>query len=304
VLRSEDGSRAYPVVDGVPILIDGGRSLFSIIDVAASAERARGGGPGVLRRALRSLIPGSTINVGVAARFERFGELVSASAGHRPARVLVVGGGRLGAGLEALADAPGVDLWETDVYLTPRVVVACDGHALPFADAAFDGAIVQAVLEHVAEPHRVVAEIHRVLRPGGLVYAETAFMQQVHEGAFDFSRFTDVGHRRLFRLFDEIDRGVAVGPASALLWAARYFARSVPRRTGPAILWLDKSVTLALFWLKYLDRILVGRPGAVDGASGFFFLGRRRDDAIDDLEIVKSYRGTIGSVLIARGLRR
>jgi SAM-dependent methyltransferase len=242
------------------------------------------------------------MNVGAAERFERFGELACASAGQRPARVLVVGGGRLGAGLEALVHTSGVELWETDVYLSPRVVVACDGHALPFADAAFDGAIAQAVLEHVAEPNRVVAEIHRVLRPGGLVYAETPFMQQVHEGAFDFNRFTEVGHRRLFRLFDEIDRGVAVGPASALLWAARYFARSVPRRTGPAVLWLDKSVTLALFWLKYLDRVLVGHPGALDGASGFFFLGRRRDDAVDDLEIVKSYRGTIGSVWLTRGL--
>jgi uncharacterized protein YbaR (Trm112 family) len=94
VLRSEDGSRAYPVVDGVPILIDGARSLFSIVEVAASAERARGGRPGVLRRALRSFIPETTTNVAVADRFERFGELVSASAWHRSARVLVVGGGR------------------------------------------------------------------------------------------------------------------------------------------------------------------------------------------------------------------
>jgi hypothetical protein len=67
---------------------------------------------------------------------------------------------------------------------------------------------------------------------GGVVYAKTPFMQQVHECAFDFTRFTEVGHRRLFRRFDDIDRGVAVDPASALLWAAGYFARSVPRRTA------------------------------------------------------------------------
>jgi len=36
----------------------------------------------------------------------------------------------------------------------------------------FDGAIAQAVLEHVADPYRCVAELHRVLKPDALVYAE------------------------------------------------------------------------------------------------------------------------------------
>jgi SAM-dependent methyltransferase len=302
-LSCEDGSRTYPVVDGTPILVDGGRSLFSSDDIAASADRARTSRSGPLRRLVRAAMPGTTSNPGAPARFERFGALAVERAAQHPARVLVIGGGRLGAGLEALARDPRVDLWETDVYLSERVVVACDGHRLPFADAVFDGVIAQAVLEHVAEPHSVVAEIHRVLRPAGVIYAETPFMQQVHEGAFDFTRFTDLGHRRLFRRFDEIDRGVAVGPASALLWALRYFARSLPRRPGRSVLLLDKAVTLGLFWLKHLDRALAGHAGAVDAASGFFFLGRRRDDPVDDLEIIRSYRGAIGSVAPARGLR-
>jgi len=53
----------------------------------------------------------------------------------------------------------------------------------------FDAVWIQAVLEHVLDPVRVVAEIHRVLRPGGLVYSEIPFMQEVHEGAYDFTRF-------------------------------------------------------------------------------------------------------------------
>jgi hypothetical protein len=140
--------------------------------------------------------------------------------------------------------------------------------------------------------------------PGGLVYAETPFMQRVHEGAFDFVRFTDVGHRRLFRMFDEIDRGVAVRPATALLWAARYLARSVLRRTGPAILWLDKSGTLAVFWLKYLDRILVGHPGRsmVPPASSSWAAGATMRSMISRSS--GAIGETIGSVLLARGLRR
>lgn len=42
--------------------------------------------------------------------------------------------------------------------------------ALPFPDATFDGVICSGVLHHVADPARAVAEIARVVRPGGMAY--------------------------------------------------------------------------------------------------------------------------------------
>ena len=48
-----------------------------------------------------------------------------------------------------------------------------DIHALPYADASVDRAHTDRVLQHVADPGRVLAEARRVLRPGGrLVMAE------------------------------------------------------------------------------------------------------------------------------------
>ena len=44
-----------------------------------------------------------------------------------------------------------------------------DMHALPFDDAAFDAAFVHAVMEHIAEPVAALAEVRRVLKPGGVV---------------------------------------------------------------------------------------------------------------------------------------
>jgi ubiquinone/menaquinone biosynthesis C-methylase UbiE len=42
-------------------------------------------------------------------------------------------------------------------------------YALPFPDAAFDAAFAHQVLIHLREPGRALAEVRRVLRPGGVV---------------------------------------------------------------------------------------------------------------------------------------
>src|SRR5512142_97930 len=96
---------------------------------------------------------------------------------------------------------------ETDVALGPRTQIVCDAHELPFDDHTFDGAVVQAVLPYVPDPIKCVQEIERVLKPAGLAYAETAFMQQVVHGRYDFTRFTHLGLRRLFRRFQEVQSG-------------------------------------------------------------------------------------------------
>jgi SAM-dependent methyltransferase len=206
-------------------------------------------------------------------------------------KVLVVGGGAFGAGTQILADDPGVDLIETDVYLGPRTRIVCDGHDLPFRNASFDAVICQAVLEHVMDPPRVVAEIHRVLRPNGLVYSEVPFMQPVHEGAFDVTRYTAVGHRRLLREFDEISLDVVAGPGMSLAWSLRYFALALagPRRIVRAA--VNRLMPLATWWLVATDRWLVRSPAAFDAASGTAFLGRRRDTPVPDAETVAGYRG-------------
>lgn len=47
--------------------------------------------------------------------------------------------------------------------------VVADALRLPFEDGAFDVVIVSEVLEHVPDDRAAIAEIHRVVRPGGLV---------------------------------------------------------------------------------------------------------------------------------------
>lgn len=49
----------------------------------------------------------------------------------------------------------------------PVEVVAGSAEALPFPDESFDAAVAAFVLCTIADPARALAEVHRVLRPGG-----------------------------------------------------------------------------------------------------------------------------------------
>ena len=92
------------------------------------------------------------------------------------ARILDVGCG-LGAYVRRLGDfsdgAFGVDLDPARVgrgaSAGVRGLVAAAAEALPFADAAFDGVLLNEVIEHVRDERETLSEALRVVRPGGRV---------------------------------------------------------------------------------------------------------------------------------------
>jgi SAM-dependent methyltransferase len=277
----------FPVTNGVPILINESNSVFAVEDFIQGRttyfrEESR------VRQVAKRVIPDFKVDTKSTPNFTKFTELVR-NAGTSP-RVLVIGGGILGVGMEVLANASDIELVETDVSLGPRTKYICDAHDIPFEDGSFDGVIAQAVLEHVVDPYRCVAEIWRVLKTAGYVYAETPFMQQVHGGKFDFTRFTYLGHRRLFRHFAQVDAGIVGGSALALGWAYRYFLLSfVSEPVGRAF--MQAFARLTAFWLKYLDRFLINKAGSFDAASAYYFLGRKSNDTLSDRDLLGQYRG-------------
>jgi hypothetical protein len=124
-----------------------------------------------------------------------------------------------------------------------------------------------------------------VLKPDGLVYAETPFLQQVHEGAYDFTRFTHSGHRWLFRHFAELDSGVVAGPGTQAAWTVEHVARSVSRSFA-----IGKLVKAALFWLRYLDRT-AGPAQSLDAASAVYFFGQKATQPLLPRDMPSYYRG-------------
>ncbi|MBV8848299.1 MAG: class I SAM-dependent methyltransferase [Methylobacteriaceae bacterium] len=230
---------------------------------------------------MRALVLGS--NAIAARNCERF---LAAIREVKPnPRVLIVGGGLEGSGTEALYQAHDLNVVGTDIYAARQVAIIADGHHLPFADGAFEGVWIQAVLEHVLEPGEVVAEIHRVLGANGIVYAETPFMQQVHERAYDFTRFSRSGHRWLFRQFEEIAAGEIGGPGQSLVWSLRYFFRALTKSDRAGTL-----LALPFFWLRYFDRWADSRY-AGDAANAVYFLGRRAEKPLAPYDMIAYYPG-------------
>jgi SAM-dependent methyltransferase len=65
--------------------------------------------------------------------------------------------------------------------------------AIPVQDGFFDAILCNAVLEHVADPEAVMAELCRVCRAGGLLYLAVPFMQPEHKDPGDYQRYTADG---------------------------------------------------------------------------------------------------------------
>ena len=270
---------SYPVSDGRPLLLRPDNLIFPA-DRRVKVVPQRSG--------FARFVPSPSINLSRNNTLQTMRGILDRR-GH--CNILVVGSGRQRTWLTPLMQAVRPHhLVYTDVNMEADVDIFCDAHDLPFADCAFDAVIATAVLEHVLYPERVAAEIARTLNPEGVLYSELPFIQQVHEGPYDFTRYTLSGHRRLFRQFAELDSGMVAGPATALVWSIENFALAF--FAGRRSRLVTKAVMRILFfWLKYFDHILAKRPEALDGASCTFFLGAKGKFPIADAEIIRAYIG-------------
>ena len=103
----------------------------------------------------------------------------------------------------------------------PDIVADLDRDVLPLAEGYCDTALMFNVLEHLGNRTHALAEVRRVLRPGGELIGIVPFLVGVHPDPHDFVRFTDEGLRKL--LFDAGFRDIAVEPIGRGPLVASYY---------------------------------------------------------------------------------
>lgn len=149
-----------------------------------------------------------------------------------------------------------------DLFPLPGVDLAADAECLPFAGSLFTRIECDAVLEHVERPEAIVAELARVLEPGGFLHLVVPFAHPFHEYPRDFRRFSLDGLELLASAggLQVVQSGWRTGPTATLLvfvleYAKLWSPRPLRKVVHGVLGWL-------LFPLRYLDLVLLRRKDA------------------------------------------
>lgn len=235
-----------------------------------------------VRKALRRVLNGSP-NISKC----NFQKALSVVKLDHTLRILIIGGGTIGEGLDEFYSNYKDSIISFDVYNSINVDFIADAHSIPLKSNSIDLIIIQAVLEHVFNPTEVVDECYRVLKSDGVIYAETPFLQGVHEGAYDFTRYSVLGHRILFKKFLATETGVIGGAGVSLLWSIEYFFRGLFR----SVL-IGKFFKAIFIWIRWLEKLIPEKYN-IDGACGSYFIGIKQDNNIElqPWEYLQDYKG-------------
>jgi len=230
-----------------------------------------------LRQLLKKFyfVPGPSLNTAAEKNIGRVNQLMGT---FQEPLLLNLGSGERFIGEKKLQKQLYKKIVKLDLFPYLAVDIVGDAHRLPFKDKSFHAVVCQAVLEHTENPFQVVEEMHRILKSGGIIYAEVPFMQGYHPTPGDFFRFSKDGSKRLFAKFSTIDLGVSVGPSSGLSWMLREYIAGF--LSGYSEKKWARSISFFFsgwltFPIKYGDLIFAKRPGAHRIASGFYYLGRK-----------------------------
>jgi len=169
------------------------------------------------------------------------------------------------------------DVLNLDILPLPNVDIVAEATKLPFRDNSLDMVISEATLEHLPEPQKAIAEIRRVLKPGGLVYATAPFLYPFHESPNDYFRWTKEGLIKEFADFSPIKIGIWSGPTSAVIsFLMHYFAIIFSFGWSKLYLTLSYMFMVVLAPLKILDLFFLLFHYSENISSVFYFLGKKK----------------------------
>jgi SAM-dependent methyltransferase len=166
----------------------------------------------------------------------------------------------------------------TDVEPGPNVRYVCPLEALDIPDASFDLVLCTQVLEHVEDPRQSLAEIARVLRPGGFAFVTTHGVWPFHPYPEDRWRWTQQGLEQLVASAPGLTVRTLVphrGTASSFALLLNYYVEIVTR--APVLKPIGWSLIAAMNAIGLLgDRVRrLGYPNADTLIHNFLVVGER-----------------------------
>ena len=133
----------------------------------------------------------------------------------------------------------------------------------------YDGIVCLSVLEHVYDPFAAIAEIHRLLRPGGYLLLHLPFLFRYHApadlGFTDGYRFSRDGIAWMLRDFPEVTLYSVRGPWSSIFNLNKFWKNSIEKRFG-----MTPSR-----WLDRFGRRFLQRPTSELQVSGYYAWARK-----------------------------
>jgi SAM-dependent methyltransferase len=120
------------------------------------------------------------------------GKVLDSGCGSMPYRELILSNSKI-------TSYTGLDIETGLNYEEIKPDVLWDGKTMPFDDARFDVVLSTEVLEHVPYPEKYLAEVKRVLMPGGTFFFTVPFLMSLHEVPHDYYRYTPFALEMIFK---------------------------------------------------------------------------------------------------------
>lgn len=249
-LQTDDGQHIYECLNGVPILLDKEAIAKYLRNNSGSMRQEY---EKLIRPNLRTKISAFFYNLALIGGDYRTREsrlafeqvVVNRSSDHL---CLSIGGG---------PTRKHPNLTNLNIGLFQNVDVVGDAYQLPYSDNCVDSIYCEAVIEHLETPERAVAEMYRVLKPGGLLFSSTPFLQRFHAYPDHYQNLTLIGHERIYTRagFTIESSGPCVGPIFMLtdLLASFFECLMKPHWVARVI---SYSLRVVLCLVRPLDLIL------------------------------------------------
>jgi SAM-dependent methyltransferase len=87
----------------------------------------------------------------------------------------------------------GLELDTPETRQNNKVDLFYDGKHIPKEDDYFDSIVMFEVFEHVFNPDEFMAELYRVLKPGGVMLMTVPFVWEEHTQPYDYARYSSFG---------------------------------------------------------------------------------------------------------------